>query len=97
MNWESLQNTRKTRQNARATPRRVSIRLAIETRAKRKPRAKARDVCLRKTITKGMRFYFRIWYKTFEHTHYARDIYFAVCMHRPCNLKDFKDKETNNG
>lgn len=94
MNWTALENARKTRQNARATPRRVSIRLEPKTRAKRKPRTKAMDVRLRKTVTRAMRFYFLIWYKTFEHTHYARDIYFAVCSHRPCNLKD---KETNNG
>lgn len=94
MNWEALQNTRKTRRNARATPSRIDTRLAPKTRVKRKPRAKPRDVCLRKTVTKGMRFFFRIWYKTLEHTHYARDLYFAVCMHRPCNLKD---KETDNG
>ena len=93
MNWTALENARKTRSNARATPRRVSIRLGSKTHAKRKPSAKARDVRLRKVVTKGMRFFFQIWYKTLEHTHYARDLYFAVCMHRPCNLKD---KETNN-
>lgn len=102
MNWEALKNTRKTRQNARATPRRVSIRLASKTRAKRKPCAKARDVRLRKTITKGMRLYFLTWYKTLEHSPYARDIFFSACRELKMTARirrnlNTQNKETNNG
>lgn len=60
MNWNAVAKTRKTRPCKRATPSRVFIRLAPKTRAKRKPRAKARGLYgnVRKDAQRdGMRIY----------------------------------------
>lgn len=102
MNWNAVAKARKTRPCKRATPSRVFIRPAPKTRAKRKPRAKARGLygnyTRRGEQRMAMRMYRMLWRAYFLHIYYSSTVPRMEQVTAHCAVPlTLKNKETNNG